>query len=94
MFFRFLHKLKLLQGNLTPDNDKLGHFYFGFIYSLVGYLIGVYLVDLQVLVFLLPLFISALGELLDSITGDGNSEFLDIFYTCISGVLIYILFLL
>ena len=79
-----------IQNKITPANDKLGHFYWGTIYA-----IGTDLFTDNVLIILIPLLFALSKEWRDNIkTQDGISlgavEKLDILFTILPGILIYI----
>tara|TARA_R110002110_G_scaffold393846_1_gene607641 strand:+ start:185 stop:481 length:297 start_codon:yes stop_codon:yes gene_type:complete len=79
-----------VQSKITPSNDKLAHFYIGFIIS--------YITDLftdNILIVIIPLCVALAKEWLDNSENDkgdklGNVEKLDVFFTVLSGVLIYL----
>lgn len=79
-----------VQSKITPSNDKLAHFYIGFIIS--------YITDLftdNILIVIIPLGVALANEWLDNSENDkgdklGNAERLDVFFTVLSGVLIYL----
>ena len=94
MIIKFI--VKLLQfalnvlSKITPSNDKLAHFYIGFIIS--------YITDLftdNILIVIIPLCVALANEWLDNSENDkgdklGNVEILDVFFTVLSGVLMYL----
>lgn len=88
-----LHKLKVLQYDLTPDNDKLGHFFWGFIYCLIGLVID-YFIGKYAFILIVPFLIGGLSELVDGLSGKGNVEFWDIIYTISPSIIIYIICLI
>lgn len=88
-----LYRLKILQHNLTPDNDKLGHFFWGFIYCLIGFLID-YFTGKHAFILIIPFLIAGLSELVDGLSGKGNVEFWDIIYTILPSIIIYIICLI
>tara|TARA_R110000772_G_scaffold67974_1_gene150571 strand:- start:336 stop:641 length:306 start_codon:yes stop_codon:yes gene_type:complete len=79
-----------VQSKITPSNDKLAHFYIGFIIS--------YITDLftdNILIVIIPLCVALAKEWLDNTKNDkgdklGNVERLDVFFTVLSGVLMYL----
>ena len=79
-----------VQSKITPSNDKLAHFYIGFIIS--------YITDLftdNILIVIIPLCVALAKEWLDNTKNDkgdklGNAERLDVFFTVLSGVLMYL----
>jgi hypothetical protein len=78
-----------VQSKIIPANDKLAHFYGGFIYAYITRLFT----D-NILVVLIPLFFALTKEWLDNVKTDegiklGNVEKLDVFFTVLSGLLIY-----
>ena len=79
-----------IQSKIIPSNDKLAHFYIGFIAS---YITGLF-TD-SVLIVIAPLCVALAKEWLDNSENEkgdklGNVEELDVFFTVLSGVLIYL----
>ncbi len=73
---------------LTPDNDKLAHFFWGFVYGVIGYFLQGF-----ALMFFTPLLLGVIKEYHDS-KDKGYSEFLDVIYTMLpSGIMIIILYI-
>lgn len=79
--------------NITPKNDKLAHFFWGFIYSLGGV---VYFLIYKKIYFIVifPLAFAVIKEYIDS-KGEGKVEFADVIFTVIPSVawLLFIFFL-
>lgn len=86
----FLHNLKVMQGKFTPNNDKLGHFFWGFIYCIIGSLID-YFINSNFMFVLFPLLVAVLAEYLDKKTGKGNAEFLDVVFTISPSIMIFLI---
>lgn len=88
-----MKKILELQGKLTPKNDKLGHFFWGFWYALFGVLM--YVVFSWIYWIVIPsVILAASKEFWDS-RGNGNVEFLDFLFTIIpSLVLTFIIYLI
>lgn len=88
-----MKKLYKLIQEFTPKPDKLGHFYWGFIYSLFGFG-GFLLFDTIWLIALPSIVLAASKEFFDK-KGYGNAELLDFVFTVIPSVvftlIIYIL---
>lgn len=72
-----------IQGKITPANDKLGHFYWGFLYAY-----SISLFTKNILIILVPLLFAISKEWRDY-NGLGNVEKLDIIFTILPGILIY-----
>jgi hypothetical protein len=73
-----------VQTKLMPANDKLGHFYWGFFYAFATSLFT----D-NLLVIIIPSVLALSKEIMDS-TGLGNVEKMDVFFTVLPGILIYL----
>ncbi|MFL0067861.1 hypothetical protein V2647_03620 [Tenacibaculum maritimum] len=76
---------KLIQ-KLTPKVDKLGHFYWGFLYTIAG-VIGFFIFDALFLIVLPSVVLAAFKEFFDK-QGFGNAEWLDFTFTIIPGIVI------
>ena len=76
---------KLIQ-KFTPKADKLGHFYWGFLYSIAG-VIGFFIFDALWLIALPSIVLAASKEFFDK-QGHGNAEWLDFVFTIIPGLVI------
>lgn len=78
------------QTKITPDKDKLAHFFWGFWYVLIGASID-YLVDFRLFIILIPLSIAVYKEYLYDRQNKGSVEFLDVIYTIAPSFIIYLL---
>lgn len=81
-----------LQSRITPANDKLGHFYWGFIYAYSLELVF----DTTAITIGVPLILALSKELRDGVADDkgislGTVELLDIAFTVLPGILISLL---
>lgn len=76
---------KLIQ-KFTPKADKLGHFYWGFLYSILG-VIGFFIFNALWLIALPSVVLAASKEIFDK-QGYGNAEWLDFVFTIIPGLTI------
>lgn len=84
-----IKKLITLQNKLTPQVDKLGHFYWGFWQALIG--VGLYaLLDWIYWVLIPATAAGALKEFWDS-RGNGNVEFLDFLFTILPAIVFFLL---
>jgi len=72
---------------LTPNYDKLAHVYWGFIYAIIGLLIG-RLIDFYHLTYILPLALGTIKEYYDY-KDYGKFDLLDLIFTIAPGVIIY-----
>lgn len=72
---------------LTPDYDKLAHFFWGFIYAIISVLIST-LIDFNHLIYIIPAIIAGIKEYYDY-RGYGRAEFWDFVFTVLPGVVIY-----
>lgn len=88
-----IKKLIQLQTNITPDYDKLAHFFWGFIYAVVSYLIGCYLLESKMFTMFVPVLLGGVKELRDS-RGHGTPEIMDFIYTVIPSVVIFLISIL
>jgi len=89
------HKMKKLIeiiNKLTPKEDKLKHFFWGFVYALVSYVIGVYLLDSKLFTMFLPVAFGAAKEIYDDIKY-GGFDVEDLFYTLIPSFIITLIIL-
>jgi hypothetical protein len=82
-------KIVQWQTNITPNNDKLAHFFWGFWYALIGYIIF-WFTGYRISVILLPLILGVMNEI-RNFFGKGKPEFMDIFYTVVTGIIIYMI---
>lgn len=78
------HLIKIIK-YLTPNNDKLAHFYWGVIFGCSGYLI--YGVSLMLL---LPFVFGLIKEYDDS-KGNGKVETLDVLFTILPSLIVTII---
>lgn len=78
---------------LTPNPDKLAHFYWGFVYGIISFFIGYYLLDSLIFILFLPLVLGVLKEYIDS-KGKGDSEFMDIVFTVLPSLIILIILII
>ncbi len=72
-----------LQQKLTPQPDKLGHFYWGFWYALASLLLYHFVIHWIYIIILPSITLAAIKEIVDKVTGKGNAEFLDFIFTII-----------
>lgn len=88
-----MKKILELQSKLTPKNDKLGHFFWGFWYALFGMLM--YVVFGWIYWIVIPTVILAASKEFWDSRGNGNVEFLDFLFTITpSLVLTFIIYLI
>lgn len=85
-----LKKILNYQNKLTPKNDKLAHFFWGFWYAVVSVLIYLFLIDWIYIVIIPTVIISAIKEYYDS-KGNGTVELLDFIFTIIPSIIFYII---
>lgn len=78
-----INKIIQFQTKITPDFDKLAHFFWGFFYSLVGVLISE-----DWLILLIP-FVFALYKEIKDYFSYGGFSVLDIIFTCFPSLIIY-----
>ena len=71
---------------LTPKPDKLGHFYWGFIYTLFGF-VG-FLIFNSIWFLLLPSFILAAAKEYFDAKGYGKAELADFIFTILPSIII------
>jgi hypothetical protein len=88
-----MRKILDFQNKLTPANDKLGHFFWGFWYALFGVLL--YFLTGWIYWIVIPsVFFASSKEILDYF-GFGNCEVMDFVFTIIPsivfGLLIYLI---
>lgn len=88
-----LKKLIQLQTDITPKHDKLAHFFWGFIYAIISFLIGYYLLESKMFTMFIPLLLGGIKELRDS-RGHGTPEIMDFVYTVIPSVVIFLISIL
>jgi hypothetical protein len=74
-----IQKLIKLQSFIIPKKDKLEHFYIGFIYTLIGYLI--YKLTGFELSIVIPSFVFGAIKEINDYFGNGKTEFLDFLFT-------------
>ena len=84
-----MKKILELQGKLTPKNDKLGHFFWGFWYALFGVLI--YVVFSWVYWIVIPSVILATSKEFWDSKGNRNVEFLDFFFTVLPSLVLFLI---
>ncbi|MDB0602374.1 hypothetical protein PL373_14730 [Tenacibaculum maritimum] len=84
-----MKKILELQGKLTPKNDKLGHFFWGFWYALFGVLMHVVFSWIYWIV-IPSVILAASKEFWDS-RGNGNVEFLDFLFTIIPSAALFLI---
>ena len=87
------NKIIKIQQSITPKNDKLGHFFWGFWYAIISYLIST-IFNHDYLIFALPLVIGLYKELYDLISKKGDPELLDLIWTILPSIIMYILLLI
>lgn len=85
-----LKKLIQFQTSITPNSDKLGHFFWGFWYALIGLLLDLLQV-FEWMIFIMPFMPAAYKELRDLIKKDGTPELWDFIWTIIPSVILYII---
>lgn len=88
-----LKRLIQFQTDITPSYDKLGHFFWGFIYAVISYLIGYYLLESKMFTLFIPIVFAGIKELRDS-RGHGTPEFMDFVYTVIPSVIMFLISIL
>ena len=89
-----MNKLINLIQKLTPNNDKLAHFYWGNVYMLIGFLIT-QITSVSNLFIIIPIFLGLLKELHDY-RDYGGFSVLDWVYTSLPPfiqIIIYTLFI-
>lgn len=87
-----MKKIIEIINRLTPEQDKLKHFFWGFVYAVVSYVIGVYLLDSKLFTMFLPVVLGASKEIYDDITY-GGFDVKDLFYTLIPSFIITLIIL-
>ena len=71
---------------LTPKPDKLGHFYWGFIYTVLG-VIGFFIFHTLWIIVIPNIVLAASKEIIDK-QGYGNAEWADFIFTIIPSIII------
>ncbi len=84
--------IKLIN-KLTPEHDKLAHFYWGFIYALISYFLGLWICDTQWTIMVLPFILGCAKEIRDWM-GYGTPEWKDFIYTSLPSAVMYLIFLI
>lgn len=82
-----MKKILEIINRLTPEQDKLKHFFWGFVYAVVSCVIGCYLLDSKLFTMFLPVVFGAAKEIYDDITY-GGFDVEDLFYTLIPSFII------
>lgn len=82
-----MNKLIEIINKLTPKEDKLKHFFWGFIYAVISYVISYYLLDSKLFTMFLPVLFGAIKEVHDDIKY-GGFDVEDLFYTLIPSFII------
>ena len=78
---------------LTPDNDKLAHFFWGFVYGTVSYLLGIFLLSSHLYAMFLPIVFGLIKEIKDDMVY-GGFDFVDLTYTVLPSGIITILIII
>lgn len=81
-----MKKILLLLNEYTPRYDRLAHFFWGSIYSILGAFIG-YIIYFNLFIILVPFILGLIKEVYDW----RKFDFIDWFYTFLPGVIIYLL---
>ncbi|QIG62341.1 hypothetical protein [Tenacibaculum phage JQ] len=76
---KIFDKIVEFQQQITPKPDKLAHFFWGFWYSLFGYVIYM-LTDVNLYIFFVPLCLGMANEIRNYF-GKGTPELWDVFFT-------------
>lgn len=85
-----LLRLVSYQSRFTPKADKLGHFYWGFWYAILGVLL--YLIFSKIyLVLVVNLLLASGKEVMDLIFDEGTPELRDFIYGSLPSIIIYLL---
>lgn len=82
-------KLIEFQTKITPNNDKLAHFFWGFWYALIGNVIYL-LTDVKLSIFFVPLLLGMVNEIRNYF-GKGTPEIWDVFFTIMPSLMILFL---
>ena len=85
---KIINFLIKLQSKLTPKNDKLGHFYYGVLYSYIGSFIYLF-TGFGLSILLVPFVLGVLKEYRDYKTYKFFDLF-DLIFTFANGVLLYV----
>ncbi len=88
--FQYIIKL---QSELLPSNDKLAHFFYGFFYGILGFVLYLILGWLP-FVFVIPTIFGVYKEANDLIYKNGKPELMDIFFTVLPSLIVYNLILI
>jgi len=91
-FRKLIQKIATFQASFTPAKDKLGHFFWGFIYGLLGVIIEV-LSGNSAYIILCPLAGGLFKEVADHFR-DKTFDWKDLLYTTIPGVGLFVVYLL
>lgn len=91
-FKNFIQFLSCKQLSLTPREDRLKHFFWGNIFSLIG-IIGAILTGKSVIILFLPFILGFIKEISDEIR-DGSFDKIDLIYTSAPGILFWICYLI
>lgn len=82
-----MNKIIEIINKLTPKEDKLKHFFWGFIYAVISYVIGYYLLGSKLFTMFLPVLFGSIKEIHDDIKY-GGFDVEDLFYTLIPSFII------
>lgn len=84
---KIMKKLLEFQRKITPESDKLGHFFWGVWFALIGVIMDEAL-NMEGLIFIVPFIPAAYKELRDLIIKDGTPEWMDFVWSMIPSVII------
>lgn len=87
-----MKKILEFQNKLTPKNDKLGHFFWGFWYALFGVLLHIFFGWIYWII--IPSFVLAASKEYWDSKGNGNVELLDFIFTVIPSLVFSLIFYL
>lgn len=87
-----MKKLIEIINRLTPEQDKLKHFFWGFVYAVVSYVIGCFFLDSKLFTMFLPVVFGTAKEVYDDITY-GGFDVEDLLYTLIPSFIITLIIL-
>lgn len=76
-----IEKLLKFQNLFKPSTDKVDHLYFGFLYTVLGYIL--YLIFGLISLIAIPSILLGLIKELRDLNGYGKPEFLDFIFTII-----------
>jgi len=95
-----LEKLKQWFNNIqttienTLQKDKLEHFFVGFLLSCVGLIIFKFVLINPLIILLIPMTVAIIKELIDKYVRGGIFSLLDILFTTLPGLILYIIIII